>query len=938
MSEGALAATETPARSSPGIPVATTGGPGSTPHQAPPTPLRPPRRRWRRRLLWLYLLLLAASHAYQLVTPGRSWPAPEQKRAEVRAVDGRRTLERKVSLAYFDLPATQARADGASEPLPVILIHGSPAGAGMSFGRFFPEFVGPRRVIAPDLPGFGGSTIDVPDYSVRAGAVYLLQLMDQLEIERAHVVGYSQGGGVAIEMADMAPERLASLVLMAGIGVQELELLGDYTLNHMLYGLQLAALQSVDWLLPHFGGFDRFPLNHAYARNYFDSDQRPLRAALLGWQGPSLILHGERDHQVPMAAALEHQRIVPQSELVLLEVGHGMTFNRAEATIAALALEAWLREADAGRKPLRAQADSARIQEAELPPAEDLGLRAEGGMLWLLMIGLALATLVSEDLTSISAGLMVSRGSLGLWPALIACFLGILAGDILLYAGGRLLGGSLLRRAPLRWLVRESSLARGREWFAHRGPAAILGSRFVPGLRFPTYVAAGMLRAPFGRVLLWFAVAAAIWVPILVGGAAWLGMPMLRFVDRFHVWSFPLFLGILLSLILVSNILLPATTWRGRRRLLGRWRRLRHWEFWPAWAFYPPIVAWILWLGIKHRSLTLFTACNPAMPASGFIGESKHAILSALAASGAPVPAHRLLPAGADIATSMDHLDAFMASEGLNYPIVLKPDAGQRGAGVAIVQNRSAAQDYLAAARQDSIGQAFAPGAEFGVFYVRLPGQTCGRIFSVTEKRMTAVQGDGRDTLGDLILRDDRAFCMAERFEAALADRLYTVPAAGEGVALVEIGTHSRGATFYDGSWILSPALEDAIDRISRGYEGFYFGRYDLRAESIEALREGRGFHIVELNGVTSEATHIYDPEIGLREAWRTLRAQWRIAFAIGAANRSLGYRVTPVRGLLSMLLRYRRTRQNIPEPHRRQTPCPPSASSESASSSCSGF
>jgi hypothetical protein len=191
---------------------------------------------------------------------------------------------------------------------------------------------------------------------------------------------------------------------------------------------------------------------------------------------------------------------------------------------------------------------------------------------------------------------------------------------------------------------------------------------------------------------------------------------------------------------------------------------------------------------------------------------------------------------------------------------------------------------------------------------MRLPGQTCGRIFSITEKRMTAVVGDGENNLGDLILMDDRAVCMAPRFELDLADRLYTVPAAGERVALVEIGTHSRGATFFDGRWILTPQLEAAIDRISRGYEGFYFGRYDLRAESLDALREGRGFRIVELNGVTSEATHIYDPATGLGEAWRVLREQWRIAFAIGGVNRSLGFPVSPPSQLLSMLLRYRRS------------------------------
>ena len=63
------------------------------------------------------------------------------------------------------------------------------------------------------------------------------------------------GGGVALELYRLAPERVASLVLLSSIGVQEMELLGDYSLNHVVHGLQLVALgatrvQSVADLAP----------------------------------------------------------------------------------------------------------------------------------------------------------------------------------------------------------------------------------------------------------------------------------------------------------------------------------------------------------------------------------------------------------------------------------------------------------------------------------------------------------------------------------------------------------------------------------------------------------------------------------------------------------------------------------------------------------------
>ncbi|MEZ4457171.1 MAG: hypothetical protein R2882_11575 [Gemmatimonadales bacterium] len=57
-----------------------------------------------------------------------------------------------------------------------------------------------------------------------------------------------------------------------------------------------------------------------------------------------------------------------------------------------------------------------------------------------------------------------------------------------------------------------------------------------------------------------------------------------------------------LFVLLLFKLIFPLGSWRGRRLLLSRWRRLTRWEFWPRWAFYPPIVAYIVWLAIKHQA------------------------------------------------------------------------------------------------------------------------------------------------------------------------------------------------------------------------------------------------------------------------------------------------------------------------------------------------
>ena len=245
---------------------------------------------------------------------------------------------------------------------------------------------------------------------------------------------------------------------------------------------------------------------------------------------------------------------------------------------------------------------------------------------------------------------------------------------------------------------------------------------------------------------------------------------------------------------------------------------------------------------------------------------------------------------------------------GLEFPVVLKPDVGERGRGVAVVRSKTELAAYLALADR----QVDRPGVRLRRGVRRLlhspPAAERGRIFSITGKHFPVVVGDGRRRLEELILADDRAVCMAPYYLEANLERLDEIPAMAEHVQLVEIGNHCRGTVFLDSREHLTPELEAAIDALARDFEGFHFGRFDLRAPSIEHFRAGLELKILELNGVTSEATHIYAPGASLITAYRTLFEQWRLAFEIGAANVALGAAPTKLRTLVR-LLRSRRSR-----------------------------
>lgn len=330
------------------------------------------------------------------------------------------------------------------------------------------------------------------------------------------------------------------------------------------------------------------------------------------------------------------------------------------------------------------------------------------------------------------------------------------------------------------------------------------------------------------------------------------------------------------------------------RIALRRWSR---WEFWPAWLVYALLLPHLTRLALRHRSLTVFATANPGMPLGGFVGESKFDILKRLPRDWT-VPTHAIEPNTDD--ARLAALESLNATHGLHFPLVLKPDIGERGTDVKLVRSPAEVAAYFARVRSRVLVQPYHPGPfEAGVFYVRRPGDARGFIFSITDKVQPRVTGDGKSSLRTLIWRDARLALQAATLLQQLGSAADRVPHAGERVLLSIAGNHCRGTMFLDGRALITPALERRIDEIAKSYSGFFFGRFDLRYANPEAFANGDDFHIVELNGVLSESTNIYDPSWSLRRGLRTLAAQWTLAFEIGAANARAGVPIPTVRELL---------------------------------------
>ncbi|MEM9419041.1 MAG: alpha/beta fold hydrolase [Planctomycetota bacterium] len=821
---------------------------------------RRPRRPFLRQRWWkVYLVLLALSFGvqwYQNVNkPLDGQPGAKMVLTPAFTKEGVRG-DGEVEFSYIDtdliapVEASREEAIDADDRPVLILIHGSP-GAKKNFSLLIPKLEPYFRVIAPDMPGFGDSSKWIPSYSTRAHARYVLDLMEQLEIESAHLLGFSMGGGVVLNLFDLAPERVESIIFYGAIGIQEGEGTGNYGFEHFKYTVGYAGLVAAPEFIPHFGYLSPRWFRHSFIRNFNDTDQRPMRGYLEAMNNadtPFLILQGYNDPLVPEWTARQHHNIVENSELVMFDRSHFMVFDDQGAEMLADQIVPFVeRFSGPDAVPTRRTVMMPEVEENKpsvLPVALDI---PRGTNPWWTVAVISAASYVLEDPVTITVGLMIRDGKIDAFLGVFAVFVGIFTGDLLLYLIGMIFGrralawGPVAKRLPARHVE-----ALGR-WFDTHGWSAVLASRFLPGTRLPLYVSAGALGKKPRRFALWTFLAVMIWAPVMLLLVIVLGEAAASPFKLLFGDSWIALIGVVLVLLTVVRVVMHLPTKRGRQRLWVKVSRLWRWEFWPMSLFYLPLVPWLAWLALRYRSTTVWTLANPGLPDGGVVGESKAEITAALCR-----PTEKfVLPAV--LVRDAEEAHRAMAEKGWSLPVILKPDAAQRGAGVRLIEPGEDFGDYFRDSQAPAILQKYHPGPfEAGVFYTRMPGEPQGKIFSITDKHFPHVTGDGESTLEELIWAHPRYRMQASVFLQRFENANELVLDKGETFRLAMAGNHCQGTLFADGSHLITPELEAAVDEVVKRVERFYFGRLDVRYAEVESFKRGEDFAVVELNGVTS--------------------------------------------------------------------------------------
>jgi hypothetical protein len=344
-------------------------------------------------------------------------------------------------------------------------------------------------------------------------------------------------------------------------------------------------------------------------------------------------------------------------------------------------------------------------------------------------------------------------------------------------------------------------------------------------------------------------------------------------------------------------------------------RALSFMERVPQFVIYALHGPYSLYLMLRYRGITLPTVANPGLEGSGLTKESKSDLFNMLGSVGR---AH--LAPFVTIRTGFSMLEeAHRAIEtsGFCFPVVVKPDIGRRGFGVRIVQTEQELAEHLCKfpGGVRLLIQRYAEGpGEAGLFYLRMPSEDHGRILSLTIKYFPEVIGDGTSTLRQLILLDTRARALADIYFKRNQKNLDRVVPLGESHRIVSVGNHVRGAAFENGSAHITPALEQVFDKIAREVPGFFIGRFDVRYTSLEEMKRGEGFTIVEYNGAGGEPTHIWDPRTSIIETYAGLLKHLKCLYVVGAENRARGAQPMAFRTLVRRYLDELRLLKSYPD------------------------
>ncbi|MFL5739942.1 MAG: hypothetical protein ACJ75B_06985 [Flavisolibacter sp.] len=319
------------------------------------------------------------------------------------------------------------------------------------------------------------------------------------------------------------------------------------------------------------------------------------------------------------------------------------------------------------------------------------------------------------------------------------------------------------------------------------------------------------------------------------------------------------------------------------------WEKLGNWELWPFKLRYFLISPVWVWYCLRSGSPWFFSSSNPTLTFGGFEGEGKKEMYDLLPKEFYPKTIY---------VSPKDDFRVVLQLIGehrFQYPFIVKPDVGMKGLLFRKIDREEELRVYHSKNPVEYIIQDLVDyPLEVSVFYYRYPFEQKGVISGFIQKELMDVFGDGRHTLWELILSHPKARHRPEEMRIKHEEFLDRVIPQGERYILTYAANLNRGAKFTNLKQHIDEDLLNIFDPISHRAL-FYYGRYDIKCQSIEDLKRGKNFTILEFNGSGAEPNHVYHSGYSLFAAYKVFLHHWKVLYRISKYNKEHGFPFWPL-------------------------------------------
>jgi hypothetical protein len=334
---------------------------------------------------------------------------------------------------------------------------------------------------------------------------------------------------------------------------------------------------------------------------------------------------------------------------------------------------------------------------------------------------------------------------------------------------------------------------------------------------------------------------------------------------------------------MVYKLFLRAMSWK------SFWEKLGNWELWPFKLRYFLISPVWLWYCLRSRSFWFFSSSNPTITFGGFEGEDKREMYNLLPKEYYPKTIY--ISPGDQFSELLQQV----RKNGFIYPFIVKPDIGMKGLLFRKIDNENELKIYHEKNTVDYLVQELVEyPLEVSVFYYRYPNRQKGVISGFIQKELMDVYGDGKSTLWELIMAHPKARHRPDEMKIKHEANLPRVIPKGERYILTYAANLNRGAKFTDLAQLIDDDLLKIFDEISHR-ASFYYGRYDIKCSSVEDLKQGKNFSILEFNGSGAEPNHVYNAGKSLFDAYAVFLHHWKVLYEISKYNKEHGIPYWPV-------------------------------------------